>query len=247
MALNASKIPNRSSKFKRPEPLEPGTYPCRVVQILSLGLQPQNPYKGEPKDPAEMLYVTYEFLDEFMKDDETGEDIEDKPRWLSEDFPLHSLNADLAKSTKRYFALDPDNEYGGDWSKLGGVPCMTTVVNNPGKGQHAGKVFENITGVSTMRAKEAAKAPELKNPPKIFDIDEPDMEIFGSLPEWLQDRMTKENLRFEGSALQKALEGASQGQEGESGATPPKKGKKAAETPPQDEPEANEEDTNDDW
>lgn len=213
MALNAGKIPGK--KFDRPEPLEAGTYPVRVVQILSLGLQEQRPYKGEAKDPAYELMVTYELLDEFMKDKDTGEDIEDKPRWLSETFALHSLDSDLAKSTKRYYALDPEGEHGGDWSVLGGTPAMMTVVLNPGKGKNADRVYENIASLSTMRAKEAAKAPELVNPTKVFDIDEPDMEVFLSLPQWIQDKM-KDNLEFEGSALEKALEGHKGGSKGSS-------------------------------
>jgi len=127
--LNASKI--QSNNKRTPvEPLEPGTYPARVVQIIACGLQEQRPYKGEPKPPVQELHVTYEFLDEFLKD-EDGNEIEDKPRWLSETFGFHSLDSDLAKSTKRYFALDPEKEYGGDWSQLLGAPCMVTIIQKP--------------------------------------------------------------------------------------------------------------------
>jgi hypothetical protein len=198
MSLNAKNY-KQESKFKRPDPVEAGTYPARVVQIISLGLQKQNPYKGEAKDPKHMLYVTYEMLDEFLKD-EDGNDIEDKPRWLSEDFTMNSLDSDLAKSTKRYLSLDPSMEYEGDWAQLAGAPCMITVIQRPSS-KDKEKIFNNIASVSTMRPKEAAKAPDLKNPPKVFDIDNPDMEVFFSLPEWLQTRI-KENLEYEGSMLE---------------------------------------------
>lgn len=211
MALNAKAIPGK--KFDRPEPLQAGTYPVRVVQILSLGLQEQRPYMGEEKDPAYEIMVTYECLDEFLKDKDTGEDMEDKPRWLSETFALHSLDSDLAKSTKRYYALDPESDYEGDWSQLASTPAMMTVTLNKGKGKNADKVYENITALSAMRGKDAAKAPELKNPAKVFDIDEPDMEIFLSLPQWIQDKM-KSNLEFEGSALDKALQAHTKGEKG---------------------------------
>lgn len=222
MALNAKKIPGKD--FKRPDPLDSGTYPVRLVQILSLGLQEQRPYKGEEKDPAHELMNTYECLDEFMKDEETGEDILDKPRWLSETFPLYSLDSDLAKSTKRYYALDPDCEQDGDWAKLAGNPGMLTVVQNKGSGKNSDRIYANITSLSSMRDKDAAKAPELVNPPKVFDIDEPDMEVFFSLPEWIQDKM-KSNLEFEGSPLEKALEAHKDGEEGGS----KKKGKSTTE------------------
>ena len=190
--------------------------------MLSLGIQPQRPYKGEEKAPKLELMLTYEFLDEFLKDD-NGEDIEDKPRWLSETIPFNNLDADLAKSTKRYYALDANAEHGGDWAALVGTPCVVTIVQNEGTGKNAGSVFENIAAVSAMRPKEAAKAPELVNPPKVFDFYDPDVEIFMSLPQWLQDKI-KGAVDFGGGALEKALKGVGSTPKDES--TPA--GKKAA-------------------
>lgn len=207
MGLNAKNIPMAGgNKGPAQEPIDAGTYPARVVQVLDLGVQPQPDFKGQPKAPAHEIMLTYEFLDEFCKD-ENGEDDEEKPRWLSETFPLRNLEVELAKSTKRYYALDPDEALGGDFTLLVNTPCMVTVVQNPGKGKNAGKVFNNISGISAMRPKEAAKAEELKNPPKVFVLDEPDLSIFKSLPQWLQEKI-QSNLNFKGSPLQKALEGA---------------------------------------
>lgn len=207
MGLNAKKVPMNGGTGKGPqqEAIEAGTYPARVVQILDLGLQEQRPYQGEEKPPAHEIMLTYEFLDEFCVD-EAGEDMEDKPRWLSETMPLRNLESDLAKSTKRYKALDPNDVHDGDFIALIGTPCMVTVVNNPGKGKNADKTYTNIVGVSTMRPKEAKKAPELINPSKIFLLDEPDLEVLGSLPDWLQDKI-KGNLEFRGSVLEHTLEG----------------------------------------
>lgn len=201
-----------ASKFDRPDPLEPGTYPVRLVQVIDLGLQAQRPYKGKEKDPVNMIRVTYEFLDEFMKD-EDGEDILDKPRWISEDFPFYPLTSDMATATKRYLALDPEVKYDGDWAAIIGNPAMATVVNNPGKGDKKDIVYENIAGLSAMRAKEAEKAPDLVNPPKVFSTDEPDLDVFFSLPEWIQDKI-RENLEFEGSVLESALEAHKDGPKG---------------------------------
>lgn len=241
MSLNAKSEKYKSeSKFKRPDPLEPGTYPARVVQIISLGLQPQRAFKGEEKDPKYMLYVTYELLDEFMKGEE-GEDIEDKPRWLSEDFALHSLEADLATSTKRYLSLDPQMEHDGDWSKLAGTPCMVTITKSVSK-KDKDKIYNNVSSVSIMRAKEAAKAPDLVNPPKVFDIDEPDVEIFLSFPEWLQKRI-KENLEYEGSALEEAL---TKHEKGEKKSDNKNKEKKRQDSDDEDQSEASADEGDDD-
>ena len=229
MALNAKNAPSAGGK-KGPaqEALEPGTYPCRVVQVLDLGVQPQRPYKGDPKPPAHEIMVTYEFLDEFCVD-EDGEPDESKPRWLSETFPFRNLEADLATSTKRYRALDPEGKFDGDFTLLVDCPCMVTVVNNAGKGANAGKVYTNIAGVATMRAKEAKVAAPLVNDPKVFVLDEPDLTIYKSLPQWLQEKIA-ENLEFKGSALQKALQGAPQ-DEDEEDEQPPIKAKKSRQKP----------------
>lgn len=208
MGLNASKIKNTSGGNRVEQaPMEAGTYECRVVQVLDLGLQPQRPYQGQDKPPANEIMVTYEFTDEFVLD-ENGEEQEDKPRWLSETFPIRSLQADLAKSTKRYKAIDPSGKLGGDFSQLVGLPCNVTITSNESKAN--GKVYNNVSAVTSVTAKKASKIPELVNDPKTFDLDEPDLATFQSLPEWLQDKI-KGNLEFNGGALDKLLSGGSTG------------------------------------
>lgn len=201
MPLKTTAVP-KTGGAKRADPLEPGVYPARVVQIIDLGLQEQKAFKGDEKPPRYMLYVTYEILDEFLKD-EDGNDIEDKPRWISEKFALHPLDSDLATSTKRYLALDPAVDHGGDWAQLLGKPCMLTVTNF----EYKGSIRDKVSSISSMRPKEAKNAPALVNDPKMFDTSEPDMEVLFSLPQFLQDLITKENLDYPGSRLEKAVKG----------------------------------------
>ena len=200
MALKAPKGNDKS--FTPQENLEPGTYKARLVQLIDLGLQPQRPYQGQEKKPAYEIMLTYELVDEFMKD-ENGEDIEDKPRWISESFALHSLSNDRAKSTKRYEAFDKEHEFDGDFTKCVGQPVLVTIVNN----KVGDKVYDNVANLAAMRAKDAANCPELVNGTKVFDLSSPDMEVFNALPQWLQDKI-KGNLEFNGSALSKKLGGA---------------------------------------
>lgn len=204
MALNAKTAPRSTGGGTPQEPIEPGTYPARLVRVIDLGLQPQRPYMGKDKPPIATMMVTYEFLDEFCLD-EDGKELLDKPRWLSEDFPLHNIEADLAKSTKRYLALDPEFKFDGDWAKMLDVACMVTVTNKVGTGKNVGKVFTNVSNVSAMRAKQEATAPALVNPPSVLLLDEPDLEVFGNLPGWIQEKITKHNLEYAGSPLQIAL------------------------------------------
>lgn len=209
MSLNAKKASGGGNggdnKVAQPV-MEAGTYPVRLAQVIDLGVQPQRPFKGEEKPPAHQIMTTYEFVDEFMVDEE-GNEIEDKPRWLSETFPLYNLKSERAKSTKRYYALDPNEDHGGDWSELLGACANALVTTFKLKnGPNAGEERNGIQDLSAMRPRDAKKTPELQNPPKVFSLDEPNLEIFGSLPEWLQEKI-KANLEYAGSALQEALEG----------------------------------------
>jgi hypothetical protein len=209
MALNAAKIKGNGGEKKfAPQPdMEPGTYPVRLVQVIDMGLQPQRAFKGEDKPPAQDVMLTYEFVDVFMVD-EQGKDIEDKPRWVSETINLRSFKADLATSTKRIKALDPKDVHNGDLAALVGAPALATIT----VAKKGDKTYVNIRGLTPMRDKDIAKLEELKNPGKVFDLENPDEEVFNSLPEWICEKI-KGNLKYEGSKLQKLLEGEVQPQQ----------------------------------
>jgi hypothetical protein len=202
MALNATKVAMATGNRKKQAGVEAGNYIARLVQVIDMGLQEQRPFKGEAKPPAHEVMFTYELCTEFMKD-EDGEDMEDKPRWISETFPFHNLKADLAKSTKRIKAIDPKLVHGGDLPEMVGLPCTVTVVNNVNK-KDPSKVYVDVGNVTPPM--KGILVPELKNEPRLFDLDEPDMEVFESLPEWIQEKL-KGNLNYAGSPLQTALEG----------------------------------------
>lgn len=207
MSLNARKVAHSGGKTgPKQEPIDAGTYPIRLAQIIDLGLQPQRPWQGEEKPPAHEMMLTYELLDEFCLDDDGKEDT-DKPRWLSETLPLRSLMAEKAKSTQRYYAFDPNEDVDGDFTQLGGAAANASIIQNAGKGKNAGNIYNNIQALSSMRPKDAAKAEPLKKgEAKVFVLDDPDVEVFNSLPDWLQDKI-KSNLEYQGSELQKLLEG----------------------------------------
>lgn len=204
MPLNASTIKTSSKPRVQQDELPIGTYMCRVAQVIDMGVRPREKWDtatnsfivDDSKAPAQAMMVTYEFTTEFVKDAEGNED-ENKPRWLSENLFLFSLEVDLATSTKRYKAIDPSMAAGGDWTKLVGAPCMVTIVHKKNGKAKIGSVTPVPKGIPVV---------ELKNEAKVFLMDEPDMEIFKSLPEWLQTKI-QESLNFKGSALQKALGG----------------------------------------
>jgi len=195
MGLNAGTIKSTAQK-KDYAVLEVGNYMSRLVQVIDMGLQTQRPYQGQEKPPVQEVMLTYELGTEFLQDDD-GEDMLDKPRWISESIPLHSLTQDLAKSTKRIKAIDPKLEKGGDLAEMLGMSCTVTVTHNPKKDK-PGEVYVNIGNVTPPM--KGIPVPELVNPSKMFDLSEPDLAILGSLPEWVQEKI-KSNLEFNGSVL----------------------------------------------
>lgn len=199
--LNASKIPS-GGNTNTYAAMDAGSYPARLVRVVDIGVQPQRAYQGKEKPPVRMIQVTYELSDEFAKD-EDGQEMTDNPRWVWEEFPFYSLTSDRAKSTIRYNALDPAHDFGGDWSQLISSPCVVTITREPGRNDPS-MFFNNISNVSAMRAKEAEKLPSLVNEPLLFDMDEPNLDVFNKLSERTQNRI-KSALNFNGSALQKAI------------------------------------------
>lgn len=199
-SFNAKQAGGGNDKAAQPV-IDPGVYPARLVQLIDMGVQPQRAFQGTPKPPMQEIMLTYELVDVFMVD-EDGEEIEDKPRWVSETIPLHNLKADKAKSTQRYNAIDPKGDYDGDFSKALSDPINVVLVNN----EKDGKTYTNVASLAAMTPKNKAKCPELVNPTTLFGLDEPDMEVYGRLPKWIQEKICK-NLNFKGSPLDKALNG----------------------------------------
>lgn len=209
MSRNFKEAPggNGGSKFNAPE-LEPGAYPARLVGIVFLGVQKQRPFQGQAKPPIDEVRYTYELSHEFMQDDE-GNDMEDKPRWFSEDMPVYGPEADKAKLTRRNKAIDPNDEADGDPTVLLGRSCSVTLVSNPGKGKHQGKVFTNVGDVSALGKMKGYVQPELVNPTFYFDPMDLNctLEEFRKLPEFLQTKI-KEADDYHKSQIKKLIEGA---------------------------------------
>lgn len=201
MGINASEVKGgKKQTFVEQPSIEKGVYPARLVQVLDMGLQAKKGFDGSD-ETAYMIGFTFELTDVFMVD-EKGEDILDKPRWVSCELPLRHIKADRAKTTLLAKALDPEMEYAGDFSKLISRPLMVSLTSNISKG----KTYTNVVGFEAMRARDIAKCPELVNPSKVFDLSNPDLEVFNSLPEWIRERI-KNNLEFTHSKLDKLLGG----------------------------------------
>lgn len=201
MALNASKIKTKSAaNTVKQEALPEDAYPARLVQVIDLGMHPVSKWNegtqsfevDETRAPVRNIYMTYELVGEFMKDKD-GNDVEDKPRWVSEQIPLYALTNDKATSTKRIKAIDPKDVYKGDLAGMVGSGCTVVLKVNKKGYNKIGSIAPLLKGMVIA---------ELKNDPLVFDLDEADKEVFDSLPQFLQDKIVS-SVGFERTSLAK--------------------------------------------
>lgn len=210
MSLKAKRVKQTNNSGMSNPVLEPDSYPARLVQVIDMGKRAS--FFDAEKINHE-INLTYELVSEFMLDDK-GNPVEDKPLWLSEvinmvDMPDHMTAAEIyadqfkskGKLVQRCKTFDPKGELDFDLTEFVGKPCSVTVVNYKKKDDTLGMKVGAVTGLT-----KGMVIAELVNPPKVFALDEPDMEIFGSLPEWFQEKI-KENIEFKGSPLESALAG----------------------------------------
>lgn len=211
MPLKPKRVENTSRGGLKSPVLEADNYPARLVQVIDLGLQ-QNFFDKDKTNHQVML--TYELTTEFCLD-ENDEEVKDKPRWLSETINMIDLPVDMtvdeiyndqyrgkAKMVLRARAFDKKGSLDFDLSQMLGMPCALTVVTK--KKKNSDELKNEVGAVNPpMRGMQIE---EVVNEPKFFSLEEPDLEIFKSLPEWLQEKI-KGNLEYNGSALQKLLAG----------------------------------------
>lgn len=241
MALKPNRVKMANKGGLKSPVLESDNYPARLVQVIDLGQQ-QNFFDPEKVNHEVML--TYELTTEFCLDDK-DEPVEDKPRWLSEninmiDLPIGMTVNDIyndqyrgkSKMVLRSRAFDPKGTLEFDFSQMLGKPCAVTVVQ---KKKKDGDLRNDVGGLTPPM--KGLTIDELVNEPKFFSLDEPDLEIFFSLPQWLQDKI-KGNLNYGGSVLEEAIGNYEPKEEGKKEAPKPKKSKPA----PQEEADEGEDD-----
>jgi hypothetical protein len=173
--------------------VEAGTYPARPVQIIDLGQQVQTDWQtGEPKtyDDGNIVVKPEVFINfEFPTERVTVQD-EDRPRWTGKQYTLS--NHEKAALTQLLNAAAPGTE---NVSEVLAKPVTVTVGSTSGGNAKITNVAPIMKGMAVA---------ELENPTAVFDFDEPDMEVFNKLPEWIRNKIqTAEN--FSGSALSKLI------------------------------------------
>lgn len=176
------KIRSNSKPVDQPEA---GTHVARLVGVVDMGHQPGFEWQGKEIPSQYKLRFTYELPNSKTNDG--------RPHWVHEDV----TNSDNEKSTM-YMRVRTLGGSFDDVSTLLNKPCMVTLVEN----KNGYIKIDGQGGVGGVPA--GFPVPELENPTFLFNTEEPDMEVFNNLPEFIQERI-QENLDYEGSELEKAV------------------------------------------
>jgi len=150
-----------------------GTYGARLVQVIDLGKQESDFYKNKDGSPVvqHKVWLTWELPSELI---EVGD--EEKPRWISKEYTV-SFNekATLPKII---------NAMGGDKGTLDeylGAACMVQIGSSKNDKDKVVNVTSPVKGFTVG---------DLVNSTTVFDFDSPDQEVFDSLPDFLQEKIT---------------------------------------------------------
>jgi hypothetical protein len=179
MAITAKS--NGSSNY---EPIPAGTYLARCYSMVEIGTVEEE-FNGEKKW-VHKVRITWELPTELkVFSEEKGE----QPQAISKEFSLSmheksTLRAFLTAWRGKGFTEDEAKAF--DITVLLGVPCMLSIVHEPGK-KDPSKIYEKISSVS--RLMKGMECPPQINPSFEFSLSEFDNEKFLKLPEFIREKI----------------------------------------------------------
>lgn len=152
--------------------------------VVDLGVQPGS---GIYPDPKHQVYIRFELPTERVKYQRDGVDVEG-PMSIGRTFTASmSEKANLRKFIESWFGkkfTSDDAAADFDHSKLLGRFCLLNVTHTE-KGQN---VYANISNATPIPKGMSAEYPQ-HNQSLCYSLDEPDLETFNALPEWLQKKI----------------------------------------------------------
>lgn len=178
MAINATKKVGGEDI----EPIEEGSYPARIYQIIHIGTIAG--FQGTMQNKAR---ITFELPTELkVFNEEKGE----QPRVISQDYTL-SFH-EKATLTKVINACDPKalkidddgfiEEF--DIEQLMGKTCLVNIIHKKGKED---KIYANVS--SCMALPKGMICPPAINEPSVLNYDNWNEELFEKLPDFLKDKI----------------------------------------------------------
>lgn len=174
-----------TSSFK---PVPPGMHLARCYRIVDLGTQ-KSEWMGTEKQQHKVM-IQFEVHGQ----DEDGQPLvttKGEPMTISKNYtnslaPEARLRKDLASWRSRDFTDKEKN--GFELKNILGVWAMITVSETYGDN---GKKYTNIVGINPVPAQiKQAGLPEAFNKAMLFDIDEPDMDMFETFSDGLKSKIT---------------------------------------------------------
>ena len=157
-------------------PIEPGTYAARCSAIIDLGTQ-ESTYDGETK-AARKVMLSFEIVDPDARRAD-GTPFKVSKRFTGSIHPKASLRKFLASYRGRDFTPEELQKF--ELNKIAGAPCLLNLTND----QVGDKTYTNITSV--VKLPKGMAAPDLSEPPVIFDLDQPNWEVFAGLSAKMQE------------------------------------------------------------
>lgn len=172
-----------SGNFKK---VPPGAYIGRCYSLVDLGTQTTNGQYGEKQQHK--IRISWELFGE----DEQGLPLtievngKEMPLTISKSYTmsLHEkagLRKDLAAWRGRDFTQE--EAAGFDVSKLLGAYCMVNVTTS----ENNGKTYTNVAGLTPLPGALKNSKPAPVHEYVVFDLDAPDMRVFASFHEKLQE------------------------------------------------------------
>lgn len=166
------------------EPIPAGTYLARCYSMVQIGTVEEE-FQGLKKW-VNKVRITWELPTELkVFNPDKGE----QPQAISKEFSLSmheksSLRAFLTSWRGKGFSEDEAKAF--DITRLLGVPCMLSIVHEPGK-KDPSKIYDKIASVSTVM--KGVTMPDQINPSFEFTLENFEQTKFDSLPDFLKDKI----------------------------------------------------------
>ena len=190
--------------FKR---VPAGAYIGRCYSLIDLGTQLSSGQYGEKMQHK--IRIGWELFGEDEQGNPLTVDVDgvEMPMTISKSYTvsLHEksgLRKDLAAWRGKDFTDEEAKAF--DVSKLVGAYCMVNVTTS----ETNGKTYSNVAGLTPLPGALKNSKPEPVHEPVIFNLDAPDMEVFESFHEKLQEAIKRspEYQRFVGKHPHHAFE-----------------------------------------
>lgn len=179
-----------------------GARPARLMSIVDLGVQHQDPYQGKPKKPCQQVILGFDLVDDL---DDDGVPVRVTTGFYPLNVTVDFKTKTLHEKSKLYGivkALDPTGKvFNMDFNNLLGLPCLVNVklntrVGNDGKE----RTYANFDGANPVPSIEGFTIKESPSDPYVFDMDEPNIEVWTALLDRLKVKV-REAVNYPQSAI----------------------------------------------